>query len=119
MPSRSAYLITNVPEELRAALSGAARARNCSLADYMRSVLGARYGLSERRTGRRYQERLDHGARQIQLRASPELFAAIKSEASVSGTTMRSIMLDALEASVLGALEKGQRDGDDDVRRTA
>jgi hypothetical protein len=92
------YLLQRIPTELRAAISDDAREHDLSVADTIRSVLCAHYGLDCPPRGTGYNDRgtKDAGAERLVLRVQPELFDAIK--ADTSEQNMRATILKILEA---------------------
>lgn len=91
------YLLNGIPTALRRALSARAAEDDLSLADTIRSVLCAHYGLDCPPRGRGYDAARDLGTEQMLVRVSEELFQAIKIEAQEWDETMRAVILRVLE----------------------
>lgn len=105
MSLRHSYLLTDIPESLRIALSEAAAESDRSLQDTILGALYGHYGIENpKRRGRRYVSWMDRGSSRMLIRANPELFGRVKEEASLSDRTMKGVILDILSAHyVLGS----------------
>ena len=94
-----AYLLKRVPENLRSELSSEARERNVSLQDVIRQALCDRYRLNCPQASFRYEpDRDSGGSATIHLRLQKKLKRALDAEAAQSGLSLRTIIVDALEA---------------------
>jgi hypothetical protein len=98
------YLLVNVPEDLRQAISTESRSELIAVSDVVRTILCARYRLHCPPESYRYELGKDMGSRNMLLRLPPKLFRALDREAKKPGKTKRSIILEALEAHY----EKGE-----------
>ena len=91
------YLLNGIPLYLRRAIAAEAADRDLSLADTIREALCGHYGLDCPPKGRGYNPTRDMGSPQLLVRASHELFAAIKADAEARDETMRTVILKTLE----------------------
>lgn len=100
---RPSYLLTDIPDVLRTALSAAAADQDSSIQDVILRALYEHYGLEfPKRRGRRYVSWMDRGSSRLVIRATPELFDAIKEAAA--DKTMRQVILDVLADEYLVGL---------------
>jgi len=94
---RSAYLLLEIPPDLRKALSETAAREDRSISGVVRSALCEHYELEPPVWQERsYQEKRDRGNPQMVIRAPRKLFTAVKKEAKKSRKTMRQVILDIL-----------------------
>lgn len=92
------YLLANIPEASRRALSEEAASRDSSVADVVRSILCARLRLHCPSESSRYALEQDTGATSLLLRLQPKLARALDREAARTGYSKRRIILDFIEA---------------------
>ena len=98
------YLLTDLPPELRQAITEEAAAGNLSVAETVRQILCARYRL-ECEPVRQYGDvgyvaERDQGNRTILLRVSPALFSRIRAHSARftrRKKSMRALIVEALE----------------------
>jgi len=92
------YLLKRVPESLKTDLSYEATAYATSMANVIRRILCDAYGLNcpPRRAYHREDIQLDQGT--LLVRLQPELFEAVKEDASRNGRPQRDVILDLLTA---------------------
>lgn len=103
-PPRPSYLLTDIPDDLRAALSIVAAESNMSIQGIVLRSLYDHFSLDlPPKEDRRYVAWTDHGADRMVIRATPELFNAIKEEAGDS-MTMRQVILNVLTDGYLVGL---------------
>lgn len=88
MPGPS-YLLTDIPDELRQAITEESLLSDRAIASLVRQALTEHFGIQ---APRRYRTL---GKRMV-IRADPELFAAIKGEAESKDQTMKQVILDIL-----------------------
>jgi hypothetical protein len=98
------YLLVNVPEDIRQAISAERERDRLAVSDIVRSALCDRYRLHCPPEPYRYELGRDMGARNMLLRLPPKLWKALDREAKQPGKTKRSIILETLEAHY----EKGE-----------
>lgn len=91
------YLITRLPDALREAIEADAEESYTSMSEVMRQILCAHYELRCESVDR-FGGPKPQGSDRFVLRVQPELFRAIKRDAEKSGTVMRTLMIDVLEA---------------------
>jgi hypothetical protein len=93
----ASYLLTDIPPDLRSALSAVAAEKNRSIAEIVRFALAVHYEIGLRpRAQRSYMPGHDHGAGQLVIRGEAELFTAVRKEAQERDTTMRQVIIDIL-----------------------
>lgn len=92
------FLLRDLAPELRSALEADAETLDQSIMETVRAILCDHYSLncSVVRGGTRTD--LRNGSRTVLLVLQPELFRAIKKDSARSGDSMRSLILNALEA---------------------
>lgn len=91
------YLLTNIPDGHRQALSGEAQAGDRSVADVVRSILCRQMRLNCPDESHHYTPDQDTGATTILLRMQPKLARALEREVARSGSPKRRIILKAIE----------------------
>jgi hypothetical protein len=91
------YLLTDIPEDVRAAISQEAAELDLSVAEVVRRILCARYEM-ECEPVARTSRQPDLGARTFLLRVHPDLFDAIKQDAAEREVTMKAVIMEALRA---------------------
>lgn len=99
------YLLTNVPESDRRALSEEAAAQDSSVADVVRAILCARLRLDCPRESLRYAPEQDTGATTLLLRLQPKLARALDREVARTGYSKRRIILESIEGHYEGSRE--------------
>lgn len=95
------YLITRIPDDLRSALEEDAEESGTSLAEIMRRILCAHYGLDCEQV-ERFGGPAIEGSDRFVLRLQPDLFSAIKKDSAKSGETMRTLLLEILSSHYNG-----------------
>jgi predicted HicB family RNase H-like nuclease len=97
-----------MPRKLRKQISKDAARQKKSIADTIRHILCAHYGLdcpplSQIWGGRsRYNRERDEGNQMLLVRMQPELFALMKLDAAESDRTLRDIIIETLEDNYRG-----------------
>lgn len=80
------YLINGIPPQVRAGIEADADEQGASLAEIMRQILCAHYGLECERVERTSDAKRIDGTLTFHLRVHPDLFQAIKEDAGAAGT---------------------------------
>lgn len=91
------YLLTNIPPDLRMALSAQAERDDTSVSDTIRAILCQHYSLECPPVSHGYQAGRDTHSPNRLLRVQPALFKAVKRDAKRQRHTMRHIILSILE----------------------
>lgn len=91
-----AYLLRNIPHDLRETLSEQAEADDVSLADVIRQALCQRYDMECEPASYGYQPTLDSGADIILIRLQPEVFKLIRKETRGRYGETRRLILETL-----------------------
>ena len=95
-PPRPSHLLTDIPLELRIALSSTAAEDNLSLQNVINRALCEHFEFEFRPSGRGYREELDAGALRMVVRVEQKLFDAIRKTAEKQDRTMKQVIIDAL-----------------------
>jgi hypothetical protein len=86
-----------IPGKLRKKISRDARKQNLSVADTIRRILCAHYGLNCPPRGLGYDRDRDEGNPMVLVRMQPELFSMLKLDAKESERSLREIIIETLE----------------------